>query len=507
MTAGSLQTIQREPKCYEPYRPSSSALDAASAYAKKASESSRPALSAKCANLKISEKKAATSRVSKNKISHPMSQIVEPESHAPEETSGIDDGFHPAFYPPEAEKYVHWAPELQRNIGKASKRYPSIKVAPSPKASPLQRSKTALVRATRALADRFGSNRQESATYHPAKDEPTDSEFETVAGPEYSAGSQQGRIRRHISEGKNLGNPKIKTLLGDGNVPRKPLLVHETRARYYQLSDMPDDPFSDDQADSEESDSQASSRGSGNGNEEETNLYRKAREDQYALFSPPPVQKQIPSADMLSSSPLGSSTRLILYNRNPIGQKNRYRDDLAQNLPSAGLKLGEPLGSEGSTSPAPKLPENHSLWSVKRKPAREDLRSELDADPKKPKLSSSLSSDDGLVTTALRDLDTRERRARWKKCKKALSPDSSPTTTKGRGLKIFETAKGKAPVTSVVDMVKKPHGRPRGNTKSSVTRPTNTLISHDSKGHVPLLDPNREDSMDTDGLQTDDKRY
>ena len=111
------------------------------------------------------------------------------------------------------------------------------------KLTPLQKSKSVLSRAKRALSDRL-SNRVGKLQ---RKDSKSSSSLDELTNSVQKQDKETNgrRLERRIAEGLNLGNPKIRSLTGDGNIPRKPLPVYESMKSLRHRSDSFHDPFSD----------------------------------------------------------------------------------------------------------------------------------------------------------------------------------------------------------------------------------------------------------------------
>ena len=109
------------------------------------------------------------------------------------------------------------------------------------------KAKEVYIRAKQGLTSRHDSNgkhrRNESETHY------TSSNLDMIAGPEYMTDADLDceRLNRRIAEGANLSNPKIRSLTGDGKIPRKPLLAYDSMnppPQRYRSTSL-EDPFSD----------------------------------------------------------------------------------------------------------------------------------------------------------------------------------------------------------------------------------------------------------------------
>ena len=119
----------------------------------------------------------------------------------------------------------------------------------------LQKSREVFTRAKRAISERLGSSlsSKEDIKWKRTHNRRKSSQSPSLAEA-FSEGDQLDdndsnlqKLNRRLAEGANLSNPKIKVLIGDGLVTRKPLPMYESMKSPAHWSDSFDDPFSDEQ--------------------------------------------------------------------------------------------------------------------------------------------------------------------------------------------------------------------------------------------------------------------
>ena len=212
----------------------------------------RPVLGAKPTNTTVSNK----GRLTKAEISAPILQST--ASMVTENLSRPVTSGSTAQSSPVPKTSMAQADELQRKITnlitqaaiqeEETKRKAELYAAQPAKLSPYQRSKNALVKATRAVKDRLSSHSNvtplKTRLASPSQVR-LNNDNDATRFYQTEEDVSRGRLSRRIAEGQNLANPKIRALMGDGNIPRKPLPVYESMKSRSLHSGSDDDPFSD----------------------------------------------------------------------------------------------------------------------------------------------------------------------------------------------------------------------------------------------------------------------
>ena len=506
----------------------------------------RPALAKKTTNMKIVNGRAP--ELAKPQISLPVLQettnsaITVPNGSRPV-TSHISQS-------------VPDAADLNRKISALMERAAAQEeqtklkaesyVSASAKASPLVRSKIALVKATRAIKERLNNGNVEktSVSKRPITNRHSSYQGYNSEEPlstrwhyEVLHGMSRERLDRRIAEGENLSNPKIKNLTGDGNIPRKPLPVYESMRSRSIRSDPTGDPFSDDTDANDIMPRQDYSGfrfdfnkevddGSDNRNsmaaveaskKTDNNSSQPSNENMTTTYPTPKFSNMIsglsqhPDVMCFSSSPLSHSTPRVRY-ETPC-EVDREPDQLA---PSVLSDSGEK--STHDARKVPSSPQHHqarlsdgSNLSIKRKEATEDLRAQLEPMAKKAKTDSNHSKDDLELVSGINGLATEEEGTSHSTQSVDLeASDSFRNTNKRKGMNIFDVGKGKA-AESKDDDEPIPKTRLYLNAvkRSSITRPNSSLFNRgrNFRSGVHRLAQADGYSMDIDELQVDDASY
>ncbi len=429
---------------------------------------------------------------------------------------------------------------LQQNAAKDSKKRSKHKksvntdIRATSRPSPLQRSKTAFVKATRAIARRISSSSEQPGRSKRKGGELLDS-IDDLPHPEtgFLPPLSRGRLDRRIAEGENLGNPKIQDLMGDGHIPRKPLPVYESMKSLKRQSHSVEDPFSDGN-EPERAITPQTPVGRDIGLDIDFTRRKNKRTSRHEgfpfrdlsyttstlSFEPSLSAIETPSTfsnkasglaqhsdvEIFSSSPVGFSTpRLRLEPRPDADGKKRLTGVLMRSPSILDFSFeeyeteGEPATPAGGSQVTD---YEHSL-SVKRKSAKEDLRAQLSPTGKKPRRTSDASTED-LLTTEIRDLNTEDHRPLLAKNTSMRIANTNPETRRAKGMSMVDTGdKGKASIAAAG-----PRSRSAFGTRSlSISRPTSILFSRETRAHSRQLSIVEGDSMDIDELQTDDQAY
>lgn len=453
-------------------------------------------------------------------------------------TSGITTYSIPAFKTSMAD-----ADDLQRKIttlmvqaaiqeedtNKKSKVYATL----STKISPFQRGKEVFVKATRAIKDRLSNHSHETlpkaAAYSSDHVDPN-YESETSSMYEHEESDSRTRLNRRIAEGQNLANPKIQALVGDRNVARKPLPVYESMKSRSQRSGSFDDPFSDGD-DAMPSPSLESDTGF-NINFRKPTHKRSLAKDPVATYEqihsilaisqPDPLTSrptprylvatsgltQHPGVMDFSSSPIGYSTPRVRLEPQPATRdKGKGRT-----LPRAPSILD--FSFEGKSDDDQSLvhtPNSKAVTdgsqSVKRKSAQSDLRSPVLFANKKPKTVSPSAGKGRTAENGMMEGED-ERFPLSSLDRNAVLGPAARLASKGRGLKMFELGKEKAPETGLDRKNQKGRPRPIFDRRSSLPRTGRTLFNgRDPRPGLKRLTSIGADSMDIDELHTNDAAY
>lgn len=516
----------------------------------------RPALSQKSTNLKISIKDAK--RAGKPTISSP---VLQETTNASVSVPSRPTTSHTTQSAYAAQTSTADATDLSRKItnlltqAAAQEEQTKVKanayagacakLPPLEKLSPLERGKNAFVKATRAIKGRLSNSSNENAPSSKRPVAQRHSSFHELGRrgppPQYESQEELSRLRldRRIAEGENLSNPKIKSLTGDGNIPRKPLPVYETMRSRSMRSLPAKDPSSENQdIDSPQSPQDYSSfdfdfsKLKYNNNAPQTPSAAPNQNDGASettgqhLAVPQSISRfsdmvsglaQHSNTMLFSSPPIDHSTPQIRLEGQPNGGgDNQYRQVLTRS-PSVMEFSFENESDNDSSKVAPRKgheprASDGSSLSIKRKGATDDLRSHLARSTKKAKTDSTISEDDLGLVARISDLDTGDERA-------PLSPKSvniidcethrKANKRRERGMSIFDVGKGKELESREDKASAKPRARPTATKRTPVTRPSSMLFSRgrDSRNGMRRLSQNDDDSMDIDELQLDDAAY
>lgn len=500
-------------------------------------QSSRPALASKTTNLRVAERGRGRGRPPKPKVSLPIPQASHPSSRPSTARS--------AQNAPSSQTSTAKAADLSHKISTLMQQAAAQEIETrkravayadaSEKPSPLQRGKKAFVKATRALKERLSSN-SSSITKQRAlvtqRSSPSSSNYENDPPPNYESEDEdrRGRLDRRIAEGTNLSNPKIQSLMGDGNIPRKPLPVYESMTSRIRRSDDATDPFSD----GNEAKGRQGPKYSSSFDFSFDKRKNKTKHSQAEASSSNQIQSYddpIPSSQHLmvpqngatfsnkisglaqhsdttyfSSSPVAYSTPRVRLDPPPTIEGRDSRSALVRS-PSI-LEFSFEGQSEDEHSTATSTDSRSATdgsLSVKRKNANEDLRSQAVPAIKRAKLSSRVSNEEANITNGFRLLGTQDYQASFPpKGKGTRIGRPVRKESKGKGLSIFDVGKGKAAETRENIESKLPRLRPTLNIRNSFARPGSGLFGRDSRTGMRRLEPTNDDSMDVDELQIDE---
>jgi len=517
----------------------------------------RPALTKKTTNLKTINTEAKPR--AKPMISPPVlrettnSSLAFPDSSRPMTSDTANSAFAPQTSTADAEDLNRKISTLMAQAA-AQEEQTRLKtdayISDSIKASPLQRSKNAFVKASRAIKERLSNG---SVDRSPKLKRPLAKRYSsfqessplvppTVWQYEILNGLSRERLDRRIAEGENLSNPKIRSLTGDGNIPRKPLPVYESMRSRSMLSISAEDPFTD----GKEGDGVLPAQDYSGFDFDFSNHKHKGKADHYpedpmevdmpvdetSSETPNPRSTapqstsrfsnmisglaQHPDVMYFSSPPLDHSTPRVRLEPHVVantGDHIRQSPTCSPSVPNASLEDNNDSVFVEAPSPQrhqARLSDGSNL-SVKRKEATEDLRAHVAPMAKKAKTDSAGSDRDLNLVEAINELVTEDERI-------PLSPksvnrqdfDPSPNASKRKGMSIFDVGKGKAREGKEDEkFTQRPRTRPSAVKRSSITRPSSSLFNRgrDSRHGMHRSMQADDDSMDIDELQIDDATF
>ncbi|KAL8795653.1 MAG: hypothetical protein Q9195_001891 [Heterodermia aff. obscurata] len=387
-------------------------------------------------------------------------------------------------------------------------------VAPVAKVSPLQRSKAALSKATQAIAGRLSNSRRSSISqaWQPRSHELTP---DGLLGFEYQAESK-----------------KSSDILGRENVvgssiPRKPLPVYESMRSLDTSSESSENQFSDIKQGTDQilpalpsdfdfnfdkrkgkgdapSGKQRQIRGNTLKNSESTGVDSQSSPEFLSRIS---GLSQHPDTLVFSSPPLGSSTPSARLKSPASPPATSWLNNTAQ--PPSVLDFS----FEESDDDVSGLEDHESFdrsLSIKRKSAREDLRSQLSPSSKRARKSSNTSQGQTDLTSKLKHMNTQDNGPLIEKHRNSVAERPTTRDTKRKGLGIFETAKDIGSLDCHGDKTKRTRTRTNTGQRLSIPTPNSILFSRESRAHYRLRDTSDHvdhDSEDLDELQMADGEY
>lgn len=525
----------------------------------------RPALTIKSTNMRASgtgEKRGARPEISPPKLHDSVTGITAASPSRPTTSHTFQSALGTQTSTADAANLSSKISNLMERAAaqeSGTKRKAAAYTAESAKLSPLERSRKALVKATRAIKERLSNNSNLEKSVNPKRAASSrrslsiDSEPE--APPQYESQEELHRVRidRRIAEGENLSNPKIRQLMGDGHIPRKPLPVYESM-KSSSDSSLSRNPFSDgkEQNESRQSPEDYSgfnfdfskhkhkgkiSRASPPATDQMDTVMPDSRKMDLHLAVPQPTSRfsnmisglaQHSDTEFFSSSPVGYSTPRIRLEppqisnapTTPAGALVRSHSILEFSFEAQ----SEDAMSQASSpqTEAPEEPPIHKIrasgeasspetrmsersLSVKRKGATEDLRSQAAPATKKVKMESTSSKDEGGLAAGISLLGTGSERVPLSPKSTNIRPAPSRNASMRRGLSIFDISKGKGLEEKDEDVVKRPWTRTSASKRSSMPGSGSVLFSRgrESRAGMQRLGPIDGDHMDVDELQMD----
>ena len=524
----SFHTANEDPQ--NPISPSASRKTNPSSRTDKA----RPALAPKTTNLKTSIQKGG-SRVQKTKISSPIlesstiSVVNDHSKSLTDKPTKATFSLKPATNDPATLNRKIAQLMQQAAIQEAeSQCKASVLKSELAKPSPHQRAKRVMVKASRAVKDKLRSGtevRRPSTSGNVNSSRSAGLSFRSSLNEKVE---RSDSLKRRIAEGVNLSNPKIQSMTGKADIPKKPLPIYESMKRKMQSAPSSEDPFLDgsdsgrtspalepwfqkhdqfiaESAHSHDHDSidivklAASQSGRTNSQQEQG---RTSKID--TRFSPK-ISGLAQHADTLSfsSSPEATSTPQSKWHSPPAGVHKQSQSMPARNTPeeaSAGLPSGQAFSTP---SPASKTVNEGSL-SVKRKSARHNLRSPSIPISKKLRVSRHRSHESAIkLASGFSNLVSSDEE-HFSLSPKAVRSNQprQPHAVKKKDLHTFDVGKDKAAETQMDEqpVIQKP--QVRGSKRALCSRPSSVLFRRDSKisakGKFTKLED--EDNMEIDEL-------
>ena len=416
-----------------------------------------------------------------------------------------------------------------------TKRKAEIYAAQPAKMSPFQWGKRAFVKASHAIKDRLSSHSIDTPPKSIVESQShvsLNNESEASSFYDTDEDDTRNRLNRRIAEGQNLANPKIQAMVGDGNIPRKPLPVYESMKSRSQRSGSLEDPFSD----GHEANMNPSPHIDGTFDID----FDKRTNEKMTIGDPVSTYKQIDGilagpqqhlsvpqsalrfsnllsglaqhSDVMdfSSSPVGFSTPRVRLEPQPLAGSKRKTRALSKSPSILDFSFeGKSDDEESLALSTNSKSVTDGSQSVKRKSAHSDLRSPAFPLNKKSKLVFMPSSEETSLAAGISHLATEEGRAPLssRDANSVLRSLSRPAAG-GRGLHILELGKGKEPATRYGDESKKPRPRPIIGRRSSLPRPSSMIFSgREARPSMKRLTSIDADSMDIDELQLDNAEY
>lgn len=494
--------------------------------------SAKPALTRKTTNMKaISRNRDAL----KQSISNPVQQMLNPSGTDQLQNIRCSDDAATTF------NTATGAADFSRKISnlmtvarseatEGSRRDKDDTSSKESRTHRLKRGRNAVVKAGKAIVERF-SNSMERNTRKARQDSDTISISSTrLLAPDFGAANDTptDRMSRRIAEGTNLNNPKIRSLTGDGNIPRKPLPVYESMKRGSQNDRSLEHRFSDSHRPYQSSSRQGSHgldadngvRKSRPTSMQEPLLMQGVREDIYPAMvdeSPPNAEQpstfseaisglaQHPNVNFFSSSPDGSSTPRVRLEPTytPEGKK---RLTIVPSSAASLLELSskdDNTTSSGDELASPSRGRARRSLSLKRKSAKEDLRTAGPRPSKKSKNVTVASKEETVLATGIDKLETQDTSALRSKDTNAKVGGVKVAGSTGKGLGIFDTDKTTdAEPSPAVGVTKKL--RRRSSKRSSIPKPVSRISGRERRASSFLTARSKAGDGDKDGMDVDD---
>lgn len=496
-------------------------------------------------------------------ISHPILQIPDYDSDGRNFTGF--EGVHRPQVPTQPDPGTIDALNLGRMVSQTAaeeilrtpKAKEDAKKDKTPRPSPLQRSKQAFMKASRAFAERL-SNSGDSGY---GLDKAMRRRAKKPVLPDPSSPAQMSSYRRlhqPIAEGENFTDPKIRALMGDGFPSRKLLPVYESMKSKWSTppsilvddvsgatinsTNRPGIDFRMNRAQSyvDSNDRflsfphqinaqnwplQSSPAGA---NRSTTDIrYSPARSsavnfDLSTRYDDRiPGLEQHPDVEFFASAPVDfciPSTRL-----EPQSTAVKPKRLTAASSPDSSIfenDIEASIDENMSVALARSRRSTDPSMRVKRKSVTEDPRFEVDPAQKRAKRISiglDIPREDSGLATKIGRLDTRDHHVLVRKDTNTMyetadedemMPMGSAMTEPGMfGTSVGKEPMPKEPMTEMADMAWPLQGRPTRPKRNSNPRPRGAIFNRGSWGQTPLISTGEDDSMEIDEVQTNDMMY
>lgn len=466
------------------------------------SKKARPALASKSTNRKIPRKPA--NALTKPNISYPVLQDSEDNDHnsalravygasSLQGTTGLQTSVDDAEIL--SRKISGLMKQAAAREAEQAERLKAATRETTTKASPLQRSRAAITKATHAIASHLSNSGRRPSTSKARQSGSLDSDPNGLLGFEYPA---------------EPSSPGVSSLL---DIPRRPLPVYESMRSTGRSSDSSQNPFLDGNWENGQLSPELQAdfdfafnkrRGKGKKSTGGQPFFRGSKLKNATVIATdaqPPQQfsnkisglAQHPNTMVFSSTPIGFSTPTSRLNLAAMSPQESPLRGIAAQTPSI-LDFSFEESDDDLSGPKDSQSLDRSL-SVKRKSAQEDLRSQLSPSSKRAKNGSD------------KQMDTKDSGPLIEK--DPYTQPSRPVTAESRinGLGIFDAATGEGLLNGVGDKLKRPRIRNKAAKRLSIPTPNSILFSRESRAHYRLRDTSDGDSGDVDELQIDDGGY
>ena len=482
------------------------------------SNTARSVLTSKSTNFKISRKAAYLP--ARPKISNPVLQDSEDNDHnsalrAIKDTADRKDNTGLQTTIDEAENLSRKISTLMqqaaaREAEKASQ-LKELSTNASIKASPLQKSKLALSKATQVLTSRFSNSGRRPST---SKARLSESSSSGLIGFEYP-----GEPKTSLS---NIGRGDTTANSG---IPRKPLPVYDSMRSVRQSSDSLQDPFSDRHGTVGHTspeihvefdfDFDKHKRKGKDSNEDQAVSHRTTFNDDTVLTG----SAQHPRFSNKISG-LAQHPNTMIFSSPPTD----FSTPSSRLYPSLGSLDGSPLTSKMAKTPSilefsfeesdeddnsqlkNSRPTDQSL-SVKRKNAKEDLRAQLSPLSKRVRKVRDTPTDERGLMSESKHPDRVEGGSLVEEDETTKSGRPATADSKTNCSRMIEAATEKGSLSGIGEKFKRPRARTTPAKRLSIPTPNSILFSRESRAHYRLRDTTDGDSFDVDELQIHDGGY
>ena len=485
----------------------------------------RRVLAQKTANLKA-KPRHEVARITKSKISSPVLNpavvLAASESPTPMASQSVQGDsllLEPLNNDPAAlNRKISGLMEQAASQEAESRQKASILESELAKPSPRQRAKQAMVKASHAVKQKLkGGNASSRSGRWDGSNRPyhLGLSFHTDAVDQKAL---TGTLTRRVAEGVNLSNPKIQSMTGGSNVPRKPLPIYESMKSRIQRSSSLEDPFLDDGDNS----GRASSVTDGK-NRERKNRALKSAESIDTLNVPeivvdhihtPARQSYRPtvptSSPQFSSaiSGLAQHSDTLSFSSSPEATSTPYSKWGLSHMADSQQRQtrgGHQNKDEDSitSSPASRTITDGSQ-SVKRKSAQPNLRLPGTPVVKKARVSGQRSHDAATkLASGISNLETQDENPESFSPKKIRAKKQrQQQANRRKGLGIFDVGKGKGKEVDGDVFSQGSRSKGSNSKRNSFSRPGSLLLGRGSrvtgKGNFEKLGD--DDSMDIDEL-------